>query len=231
MIIYKEDNIFNSDTQVLVNTINCDGVMGKGLALEFKLRYPQIFEDYKQKCSKSLVKIGEPYLFKAKDKWVLNFPTKYHWRNPSKIEYIEKGLKYFSENYKNWGIKSISFPRLGCTTGGLGWNNVKILMEKYLSNLDINVYIYLDNPNNIMNKERELLDKINSASFAELISECQIKKTFAEKIIQWIKVYGPIKRLRDLRTIKGIGEKTYQKLINLGKEDKESKEIQLDIFK
>lgn len=231
MIIYKEDNIFNSDTQVLVNTINCDGVMGKGLALEFKLRYPEMFEDYKQKCSKSLVKIGEPYLFKAKDKWILNFPTKYHWRNPSKIEYIDKGLRYFSQNYKKWGIKSISFPRLGCTTGGLDWQNVKVLIEKYLSNLDIDVYIYLDNPHQIINKEKELLDKINIASLEELISNYRIKKNFAKKIVQQIKTYGSIKRLRDLRTIKGIGEKTYQKLINLRKEDKESKEIQLDIFK
>lgn len=230
MLSYREDNIFNSETQTIVNTINCDGVMGKGLALEFKLRYPEMFEDYKQKCEKFLIKVGEPYLFKTKEKWILNFPTKIHWQNPSKIGYIEKGLKYFCQNYRDWGIKSISFPRLGCTTGGLNWNDVHVLMEKYLSNLDIDVYIYLDNPEKISGKEKELLDKINSASLEELSSGFKLKKNFAEKIIQQIKVYGPIKRLRDLKAIKGIGEQAYKKIINVDKSDNESKEKQLDMF-
>jgi len=75
---------------------------------------------------------------------IINFPTKYDWRNKSRIEYIEAGLRYFVEHYKEWGIKSVAFPQLGCGEGGLEWNTVKKIMEKYLSNLDIEIEIYVN---------------------------------------------------------------------------------------
>lgn len=83
-IEFRTGNIFESDCETIVNPINCVGVMGKGLALEFKKRYPRMYEDYVARCKASMVKIGEPYLYKDADKNILNFPTKYHWRNPSK---------------------------------------------------------------------------------------------------------------------------------------------------
>lgn len=88
---------------------------------------------------------GKLYLWRKSEKWILLFPTKVHWRNPSKLEYIELGLKKFVDNWKKLGINSIAFPRLGCGNDNLNWNDVRPLMEKYLKDLPIDVYIYVDN--------------------------------------------------------------------------------------
>ena len=143
MIEYIEGDIFESPAQVIVNTVNTVGVMGKGIALSFKKRYPAMFERYKTVCEKGLLKTGKLMLFYEADYWVLLFPTKEHWRNPSKLEYIEAGLQKFVQTYAEKGITSIAFPRLGCGNGELDWSAVKPLMEKYLKKLPINVYIYL----------------------------------------------------------------------------------------
>lgn len=150
MIEYIEGDIFESPAQVIVNTVNTVGVMGKGLALSFKQRYPKMFERYKVVCEKNLLTTGKLMLFYEADHWILLFPTKENWRNPSKIEYIEKGLMKFVQTYAEKNITSIAFPRLGCGNGELDWNEVKPLMERYLKKLPIDVYIYLGtNPDNI----------------------------------------------------------------------------------
>lgn len=143
MIEYIEGDIFESPAQVIVNTVNTVGVMGKGLALSFKQRYPQMFEKYRAACEKHLLTIGKLMLFYETDHWLLLFPTKEHWRNPSKLEYIEKGLMKFVQTYAEKSITSIAFPRLGCGNGELDWTDVKPLMERYLKELPIDVYIYL----------------------------------------------------------------------------------------
>lgn len=144
MIEYIEGNIFDSPAQVIVNTVNTVGVMGKGIALEFKNRYPQMFEKYKIACEKRQLTIGKLMLISAPDHMLLMFPTKENWRYPSKLSYIEQGLKRFCDNYAQRGITSIAFPKLGCGNGDLDWNDVRPLMEKYLKNLPIDIYIYLD---------------------------------------------------------------------------------------
>lgn len=139
----KKGDLLGSKAHVLVNTVNCVGIMGKGIAFAFKQRFPKMFKEYAEKCKKKEVKTGEPYLYKESDNvWVLNFPTKNHWKNPSKLDWIESGLKYLSERITEWKIKSIAFPPLGCGNGGLEWNAVKPLIEKYLKNCDIPVEIY-----------------------------------------------------------------------------------------
>ena len=143
MIEYIEGDIFESPAQVIVNTVNTVGVMGKGLALSFKQRYPQMFEKYRAACEKHLLTIGKRRLLYETDQWLLLVPTKEHWRNPSKLEYIEKGLMKFAQTYAEKGITSIAFPRLGCGNGELSWVDVKPLMERYLKELPIDVYIYL----------------------------------------------------------------------------------------
>lgn len=144
MIEYVEGNIFDSPAQVIVNTVNTVGVMGKGIALEFKNRYPQMFEKYKTACEKHMLTIGKLMLVSAPDHMLLLFPTKENWRYPSKLSYIEQGLKRFCDNYAQRGITSIAFPKLGCGNGELDWNEVHPLMERYLKNLPIDIYIYLD---------------------------------------------------------------------------------------
>lgn len=155
MIEYIEGDIFESPAQVIVNTVNTVGVMGKGLALSFKQRYPQMFEKYKIACEKHLLTTGKLMLFYEADHWLLLFPTKENWRNPSKLEYIEKGLMKFVNTYAEKNITSIAFPRLGCGNGELDWNEVKPLMEYYLKKLPIDVYIYLGTNPDVVPEHKE----------------------------------------------------------------------------
>ena len=143
MLKYVKGDIFNSPAQVLVNTVNTVGVMGKGIALSFKKKYPEMFTTYRKACDKHQLIIGKLMLWYGPDHWILNFPTKEHWRNPSKMEYIEKGLMAFQRKYADYNITSIAFPKLGCGNGELDWKQVKPLMERYLKELPIDVYIYL----------------------------------------------------------------------------------------
>jgi len=148
MIVFKKGNLFDSDCQTLVNTVNCDGVMGKGIALQFKQRYPEMFNEYKYACKREIIKGGGslwvyPFVDNFKFRNILCFATKEHWWNPSKIEWIEIGLNLFAIKYKELGITSIAWPKLGCTNGKLNWENqVKPLMIKYLDTLNILNEIY-----------------------------------------------------------------------------------------
>jgi O-acetyl-ADP-ribose deacetylase (regulator of RNase III) len=142
MLIYRRTSVLESTAQTLVNTVNCVGVMGKGIAKGFKDRYPDMFKAYKAVCDKNLLEPGKLWLWQGSDHWVLNFPTKVHWRYPSKIEWIESGLRKFVATYAERGIKEISFPRLGCGNGGLDWKDVQPIMEHYLSAVAIPVYIH-----------------------------------------------------------------------------------------
>ena len=123
--------------------------MGKGIALVYKLRYPYMFDIYHDYCKRHLIGIGKLWLYKGNtsEPWVLNFPTKVHWKYPSKLEYIEAGLKKFVETYKERGISSIAFPLLGVNNGGLDKDMVMDLMVRYLKECDIPVEIYLYDPN------------------------------------------------------------------------------------
>ncbi|KIO60576.1 macro domain-containing protein [Caldifermentibacillus hisashii] len=144
MITYVVGDLLKSPARVLVNTVNTVGVMGKGIAKDFKVIYPEMFSQYQNLCEKELFHVGQLWLYKTPQKWILNFPTKKHWRSKSKIEYIEAGLEKFVNTYMEKGITSIAFPMLGCGNGGLDWENeVRPLMEKYLKNLPIDIYIHL----------------------------------------------------------------------------------------
>ena len=143
MITYVKGDLFSSPARILVNTVNTEGVMGKGIALEFKKRYPDMFKEYKKVCDDKMLDIGTLLLWKKSEKWVLLFPTKTTWRRPSKIEYLEKGLQKFASNWDKLGADSIAFPRLGCGNGGLDWEEVRPLMEKYLHKLPIQIYVYV----------------------------------------------------------------------------------------
>ncbi|KYG22778.1 phosphatase [Bradyrhizobium sp. AT1] len=142
MLIYRRTSLLESTAQTLVNTVNCVGVMGKGIAKDFKDREPEMFAAYKRICDKQLLAPGKLWLWRESSQWVLNFPTKQHWRNPSKLEWIDAGLKKFVQNYQKLGITEISFPRLGCGNGGLDWETVRPLMEAHLHKLPIQVYIH-----------------------------------------------------------------------------------------
>jgi O-acetyl-ADP-ribose deacetylase (regulator of RNase III) len=143
MLTYVSGDLLQSPAQVLVNAVNTQGVMGKGIALTFKHLYPEMFEQYQQRCKSGQFDVGQLWLYKAPNKWILNFPTKREWRKPAQAEYIEVGLKQFVETYEQLEIQSVAFPKLGCGSGGLDWEQqVRPLMEKYLYSLPIEIQVY-----------------------------------------------------------------------------------------
>jgi O-acetyl-ADP-ribose deacetylase (regulator of RNase III) len=147
MIKYVSGDILRADVEAIVNTVNCVGVMGRGIALQFKKAWPENYNKYLQACNKKQVQPGKMFVFETQQltnpKYIINFPTKRHWRGASRVEDIESGLKglkdYISENR----ISSIAVPPLGCGLGGLEWQTVKQLIEKYLSDLNaVEVIVY-----------------------------------------------------------------------------------------
>ncbi|NES06293.1 MAG: DUF4433 domain-containing protein [Okeania sp. SIO2F4] len=173
-------DMFFSNMQTLTVSVNCVGVMGKGLASTAKSRFPDVYVRYEAVCKSKDLQIGKPYLYKRESsvkeqlgdssfflpqdflnneqKWFLLFPTKKHWRNPSEIEDIKNGLEWLCNNYKKQGIKSLAIPALGCGLGSLDWQDVGPLMCKYLSSMDITVAIYLP-------AEKKLDERLISADF------------------------------------------------------------------
>jgi O-acetyl-ADP-ribose deacetylase (regulator of RNase III) len=148
-------DLFLSDAQTMVNAVNCAGIMGKGIALEFKRRFPEMFTQYVALCAQGEVHLGEPYLYRASlEPWVLNFPTKEHWRSGSRLSDIVAGLNYLEQNYEKWGITSLAVPALGCGLGGLEWRVVGPTLYQHLSRLAIPVFLFA--PVGTLEAEREV---------------------------------------------------------------------------
>lgn len=147
MIEYTTGNLMASQDAVLVNTVNTVGVMGKGIALQFKDEFPHNFEVYADACRKGELYPGKLLLVKDcspryGEKTIINFPTKVHWRNPSRYEYIEKGLVALRKYLEDEKVESISIPPLGCGNGGLDWSRVKPMITSALEGLEINIHVY-----------------------------------------------------------------------------------------
>ena len=137
-----EGDLLKSNMHALVNTVNTVGIMGKGVALAFKKRYPEMFHDYVIRCDRGEVRLGEPYVYHSSDHLVVNFPTKQHWRSVSRLSDIVAGLDYLERHYKEWGIKSLAVPPLGCGNGQLEWRVVGPILLRHLRRLDIPVELY-----------------------------------------------------------------------------------------
>jgi O-acetyl-ADP-ribose deacetylase (regulator of RNase III)/uncharacterized protein YwgA len=136
-------DLFESPAAAWVNTVNCVGVMGKGVAQEFKQRFPAMFEDYRERCERKAVRLGEPYLYlDASGRAIVNFPTKGHWRSPSRLADIERGLDWFAAHAAEWGLTTVAMPPLGCGNGGLEWAEVGPLIWRKLHALPIDVEVY-----------------------------------------------------------------------------------------
>lgn len=136
-------DLFASKAQTLVNTVNCVGVMGKGVALEFKKRFPRMATDYVARCERNQVRLGEPYLYSdGTGTRIINFPTKGHWRSSSRLADIERALDYLAAHIPEWGVTSLALPPLGCGNGGLSWSEVGPLIYAKLRTLPIEVEVY-----------------------------------------------------------------------------------------
>ena len=149
MIEFTTGDIHEADTECLVNTVNCVGIMGLGIALEFKKRYPDNFKFYAEACKREEVQPGQMFVYDAEPpplfgpRYIINFPTKRHWRSEARMEYIESGLVSLVEVIKAKNIRSIAIPSLGCGLGGLDWEEVKPRIESALDVLeDVQVFVY-----------------------------------------------------------------------------------------
>ncbi len=150
MIEFKRGNLFEAEVEALVNTVNTVGVMGKGIALQFCKSFPEIMQPYKDACEKKTLSVGTvqtiqlPFLEgMAGPKYVINFPTKKHWKSDSKIEFVQSGLKALREEIERLQIKSIAVPPLGCGLGGLNWGDVRHEIETSLGDLsEVDVFVY-----------------------------------------------------------------------------------------
>lgn len=208
IIEVSDKRIFDSKCDVIVNTVNCQGVMGRGIALEFKFRYPDMFKQYTLQCERGEVRPGKLLLYTcAKKPWILNFPTKDHWKLPSRIEYLEMGLREFPRTCYQQRIKSVAFPKLGTTSGKLSWDVVRELMYAHLEPLqDLTVEIYHFNhqaPDKLFDKLNVLVKELYPKSELKIqgLSSHQLSKLY-EAIVN-----GMVRSMLDVQSIPGFGEK------------------------
>jgi O-acetyl-ADP-ribose deacetylase (regulator of RNase III) len=151
MIRFTQGNILEADVDAVVNTVNTVGVMGKGIALMFKEKFPENYKAYEAACKDGEVQIGRMFVTTSPEltgpRWVINFPTKKHWRHPSKLEWIAAGLKDLRKVIEEKGIRSIAIPPLGSGNGGLEWSEVRQVIEESLGDMvDVEVVVYEPTP-------------------------------------------------------------------------------------
>lgn len=198
---YKEikGNIFNSDAMAIVNTVNCVGAMGKGIALDFKLRFPSMFKEYQKICFQHLLKPGQILPYTKSTPVILNFAIKDDWKDPSRKEWIEETLQKFVNNYKAMGITSVAFPWMGAMNGGLPIDFIKEITRKYLSSLeDIDIEVYEFDPKTPCHLFITLKDiLLHGYSLSQLSEASNIKSRYWEKIISAINT-GNVSSMNDL---------------------------------
>jgi O-acetyl-ADP-ribose deacetylase (regulator of RNase III) len=204
-------NIFTSRCKTVVNTVNTVGVMGAGIALECRLRYPRMYEKYVELCKAGRFDIGTLWLFRSHDRWILNFPTKRNWKYPSKIEYLHAGLEKFVTTYEKKGIDSIAFPLLGADRGGIDQQISLEVMQSYLDKLPIDIEIYLYDrfaPDDLYETTKAWF---KSKSTEELMQLTGMRRDYIEKVSLAME-RTEIVQLNQLASVKGIGVKTLEKL-------------------
>ena len=161
MIEFKTGDILRADAEALVNTVNCVGIMGRGIALQFKNDFPENFKAYEAACAREEVQPGKMFVFETRTltnpKFIINFPTKRHWRGKSRMEDIDSGLKALVEEIRTRGIRSIAIPPLGSGLGGLNWADVRPRIVEALRGLnDLQVIVFEPNSAPVTTKSREV---------------------------------------------------------------------------
>ena len=199
-----EGDLLKSNMHALVNTVNTVGIMGKGVALAFKKRYPDMYLDYVKRCDRGEVRLGEPYLYRANDHVIVNFPTKQHWRSVSRLSDIEAGLDYLERYYKEWQIKSLAVPPLGCGNGQLEWRVVGPILLRHLKRLDIPIELYAPHGSTLLSEiQLDLLDQAGAQD-----SEQQWR------LEPWlVAIAETVRRLESLRYHWPVGRTMLQKIV------------------
>lgn len=147
MFEFVSGNILESEAECLINTVNCEGFMGKGIAYQFKLKFPENNKDYIKACKNGMLRTGTLHHYNESGKFIVNFPTKNKWREKSKIEYISTGLIELAKLINLQNVASVAIPPLGCGNGGLSWSDVKPLILEHLGSISNNVIVYVYQPN------------------------------------------------------------------------------------
>lgn len=202
-------NIFSSPAQTLVNTVNCAGVMGAGIALEFRLRYPEMVERYTALCDEGRIRPGVLWTYRGRAPWVLNFPTKVHWRDASRKEYLRAGLENFVSSYEKRGIQSVSFPLLGADKGGIAPEESLSIMKSHLRQVSIPVSIYRYDPR----AEDDLFSKFRARILA--LAEDEPLGSVSPRYVKLLKkgVQDPeMFQINQLLKIKGLGVRTLERV-------------------
>ena len=215
MIEIKKGNIFTTQCQTIVNTVNCVGIMGAGIAYEFKLRYPDMFSKYQSFCHDGQIDIGNLWVYQQ-DKAnhslqkVLNFPTKRHWKDPSKIEYLEAGLQKFVSTYKQKNISSIAFPLLGASKGGITEKASLAVMQRYLELCDIPVEIWYFDPQAKDDLFEDFKVRFRAMDNLTIKAKTGLRADMVVKVKLGLE-QADINSLSGLAQVKGIGKVTLEK--------------------
>lgn len=198
-----EGDLLKSNMHALVNTVNTVGIMGKGVALGFKKRYPSMYRDYVRRCDRHEVKLGEPYVYKADDHLIVNFPTKQHWRSVSRLSDIVAGLEYLERHYKDWKIRSLAVPPLGCGNGQLEWRVVGPVLLRHLRRLDIPVELYAPHGSSLLDESQ-----------LDLLSQTDDRETEEWRLEPWlVAIAETVHRLESQRYHWPVGRVMLQKIV------------------
>ncbi len=207
-------NIFTSNCQTLVNTVNCVGVMGAGIALEYRLRYPEMYNRYVKLCNSSRIKIGMLWLYKSKDRWILCFPTKKHWKYPSRAEYLHAGLQKFISTYESKSIESIAFPLLGADKGGISQEESLRIMRSYLDNISIGVEIFRYDQKAKDDIYDAMKNWLSSHDVEHVSNMTGLRRDYVVRIMDAIQS-PDIVQINQLAHVRGIGIRTLEKVFQV----------------
>ncbi len=248
MVKFVNGDFFDYSANIRVNTVNCVGVMGAGVALEFKNKYPDMFKAYVKACKRNELEPGKPMVYDASDLFgqciIINFPTKTHWRLPSRIEYVESGLVWLKNYLSDWGSDcKVTLPALGCGHGGLNWDEVRPMILEYLDDLSATVYTFPPSSSNPVIDESAYLDKLTQCGASLLTNDSEYypkdldeKKIYIKgnrELLKNPKIQLLLSRTQDpqivekefiaiSKILQSIDKKKYSLLINvIAKQDKE----------
>lgn len=233
MIEYVSGDMFKSDADCLINTVNCEGFMGKGIAYQFKLKFPENNKDYVNACKRGDLRIGKLHFFFENGKTIINFPTKDKWREKSLISYIVKGLDELTVILPKLNVKKIAMPPLGCGNGGLNWGEVKPIIEERLKIYEEKYIFEIYEPSKEYRQVATVAPKLSVSSLAimdikmklDSVTELRLQKAafftnifMGEEYFKFDKYkFGPYSYAISL-VAKSIGE--FQKFYSVGETQK-----------
>ncbi len=208
MIRVLVGDIFESKAQTLVNTVNTVGIMGKGIALGFRQRFPEMYEDYVRRCNRHEVKLGKPYLYRRMlPPHIINFPTKEHWRSVSSLADIVNGLKYLEAHISEWQVTSLAVPPLGCGEGKLEWRVVGPTLYRHLADMGIPIELYAPFGTPHEELQPEFLEGAKSARESSFVASPQFRVEPG-----WVALVSIIEQVSKERYHWPIGRIGFQKL-------------------